>query len=279
MGANVDDLVQEFVYQPNTLVEGRGELRGVVGSIIYEFLFCKLWLRKPHFFIAVCMFRLFITRLAKKYFPSIYQRLRVFRYERYVFPREFMAHVNRLLPSNLVIDVGANVGLVTETLARRGVRVISFEPNSSAFLKLKRVARRFPNVSLRNVAAGMENTSRKLYFHKDFENTKDDLTQASSLLDTKSNISQENFELVDEIDFAKFLKSLNEPVELIKIDIEGYEIQLLNHLLDNHALDNVSYLYVETHERRFPDLIASTEKLKERIRREGYMEKFFFDWH
>lgn len=82
-----------------------------------------------------------------------------------------MAHVNRILPSNLVIGVGANVCLVTETLARRGVRVISFEPNSSAFLKLKRVA------------------------------------------------------------------------------------------------------------RRFPDLIAPTQKLKARIRREGYMEKFFFDWH
>lgn len=48
-----------------------------------------------------------------------------------------MKYVKSLPPGAVVIDIGANVGLVSETLARRGLRGISFEPNTSAFAKLK----------------------------------------------------------------------------------------------------------------------------------------------
>ena len=99
------------------------------------------------------------------------------------------------------------------------------------------------------------------------------------MLSAKPNVSVDNFELVNEIDFAKFLKSLDEPVELIKIDIEGYEIQLLNHLLDENAICNVNHFYVETHERKFVDLAIPTAMLKTRIKEAGYEERFFFDWH
>ena len=61
--------------------------------------------------------------------------------------------------------------------------------------------------------------------------------------------------------------------------IEGFEIDLINHLLDKNALDHVSKVYVETHERKFTQLTASTEKLKIRIKAEGYENKFFYDWH
>lgn len=217
--------------------------------------------------------------LFSKYFPFIHNWIRRLRYEKYVLPPKFMSHVSRLSPGSLVIDVGANIGLVTETLARRGLRVISFEPNSYAFDKLKTLTLKFNNIELRKEAAGIKNQKIKLFLHKDFINTKADLTQASSLLDSKPNISSFNFELVNEIDFAEFLKSLNESVALIKIDIEGYEIQLLNHLLDVNVVNKVGAFYVETHERKFPDLIESTNNLKKRINAEGFNDKFFFNWH
>jgi len=190
-----------------------------------------------------------------------------------------MTHVNRLSPSNLVIDVGANVGLVSETLARRGARVISFEPNSKAFEQLRCVALKYSNMELRNEACGIKNQQIKLFLHKEAKNTDEDLTQASSLLSDKPNVSSDNFELVNEIDFAQFLKSLDKPVELIKMDIEGYEIKLLNHLLNENAISNVNHFYIETHERKFIDLSIPTEKLKARIKKEGYEDRFFFEWH
>lgn len=223
--------------------------------------------------------KLVLQKFAKKYFPSAYNKLRQVRYEKKVLPPHFLKHVNRLPKGTLVLDIGANVGLVTEVLARRGLRVISFEPNFSAFEKLKDIASKYRNIEIRNQAAGLKNSKIKLFLHKDSVNTINDLSQASSLLENKPNVSRDNYEIVEEIDFAVFLKSLNEPVELIKMDIEGYEIQLINHLLDQDAVRNVCFFYVETHERKFMDLVGPTNELKERIKAEGYEKNFFFDWH
>ncbi|AXO14268.1 FkbM family methyltransferase [Thalassospira indica] len=221
----------------------------------------------------------YVKRTLAKHLPGVYSKIRQFRYEKYVLPVEFMKHVKKLSPSDLTIDVGANVGLVSECIARRGVRVIAFEPNSSAFSKLQIVAKKYPNIEPRNEAAGVNNQETKLYLHRNVASTTEDLTQASSLLDGKPNVSRENFELINEVDFSEFLRALNEPVELIKIDIEGYEIQLLNHLLDTKMVDKVGAFYVETHERKFKELVPATQALKARVRAEGYEEKFFFDWH
>lgn len=223
--------------------------------------------------------RPFIKSLLKNFFPSFFWWLRRLRYENKVLPREFVRHVKRISPFSLVIDVGANVGRVSEVLAHRGACVISFEPNSYAFEQLKGVALRYSNIQLRNEAAGIKNQKIELYLHKDMNYTNKDLTQASSLVSDKPNLSINNSELVNEIDFAQFLKSLVDPVELIKIDIEGYEIQLINHLLDENAIGNVKKFYVETHEQKMVDLVIPTNELKARIKTEGYEDKFFFDWH
>jgi len=190
-----------------------------------------------------------------------------------------MTFVKELTPSSLVIDIGANVGRVSEVLAVKGLRVIAFEPNPVAFEELRGVAQKYKNIEIRKEAAGLKNQQVKLFLHKDTKTTDADLTQASSLLSAKPNVSVDYFDLVNEIDFAQFLKSLNEPVELVKMDIEGYEVQLLNHLLDENAIHNVNHFFIETHERKFIDLALPTEKLKARIKKEGLEDKFFFDWH
>lgn len=194
-------------------------------------------------------------------------------------PKKFVYHVRKLSKKDVVIDIGANVGMVSEILARRGARVISFEPNTLAFAKLKLVADKFRSIETYNVAVGTKNQKVKLYLHSDYNSSKNDLTQASSLLKEKPNVSHEIFEKIQEIDFAEFLKSLNTRIELIKIDIKGYEIELLNHLLDTCSLDNVGKVYVETHERKFTDLSVPTETLKARVISEGYQDKFFWQWH
>lgn len=220
-----------------------------------------------------------IRNAVLKNFPNFYNRLKQFRYENNVLPRQFRDHLKNLSKNDLVIDLGANVGMVTESLAKRGSQVIAFEPNSKAFSKLRTISNNYLNIEIRNEAAGIANQQTKLFFHKETQHTNKDKTQASSLLDNKPNISKENYELVNEIDFSEFIKSLNKKIELIKIDIEGYEIPLINHMLDKKVIEKVNKIYLETHEHKFPDLINPTLKLKSRIISEGYEKKFFFDWH
>ena len=212
-------------------------------------------------------------------YPSFFYFLRRRNNERNIFPRAFTEHMRNLSKTDVVIDIGANVGMVSESLATTGARVIAFEPNTAAFAKLKLVTERFDNIEAHNVAVGSKNQQVKLYLHKDRLTKKADLTQASSLLKNKPNVSNEFFEEIREIDFAEFLKSLNRHIELIKIDIEGYEIELLNHMLDYRLFDRIKKVYVETHELKFPELVAPTKALKERIKTEGYNDKFCWGWH
>lgn len=211
--------------------------------------------------------------------PTMFYFLKRLRYENKYLPAGFMDRIRRLSKNDVVLDIGANIGLVSEVAARRGARVIAFEPNKYAFSKLKLVAEKFDNIEIHNVAAGSKHQKVKLYLHKDSNLVSQDLSESSSLLNSKLNVSDEFFEEIQEIDFAEYLRNLNTRIEIIKIDIEGYEIELINHLLDNRSLENVEKIYVETHEEKFTDLAIPTEALKARISAEGYEDKFFWDWH
>jgi FkbM family methyltransferase len=205
--------------------------------------------------------------------PALLRRLQIWKLKT-ALPKVFIQHVGKLNSRSTVIDIGANEGFVSECLAQTGAKVLAFEPNSKALGKLKEVAKKFPNIKVHGVAAGIKNSKRKLYMHLD-----KDMTQASSLKSNKPNVSKDDFEHIDEIDFAEFMAGVDGFVDLIKIDIEGYEIELLNHLLDKDALQRVGKIYLETHERKFTDLKDDTEKLKRRIDDAGLSGKFFYDWH
>ena len=214
-----------------------------------------------------------------KYFPPLFNFLRKWYYKNKILPKEFIDHLNKLNKNDVVIDLGANVGSITEILAKTKSKVYAFEPNTKAFYNLKKNMSKYDNVTLYNYAAGVKNSNIKLYLHKDYNISEDDLTQASSLNLNKENISRYNYEIVKEINFSKFLSSLNRKIEIIKIDIEGYEIKLINHLLDNDILKNISKIYLETHENKNHLLKDDTLKLKDRIKKEGFEEKFFYGWH
>ena len=220
-----------------------------------------------------------LKKKLKLIFPKLYRLLFLINFERNVLPIEFIKQLNSLSKDHIVIDLGANVGNVSYVMAKKGVRVISFEPSIKAFTELKKVSKRFKNIETYNVAAGTSNGIVKLYLHSDTNKSNENLTQSSSLLINKPNVSKDIYEEIKQIDFAEFLKSLKSPVEIIKIDIEGFEIELINHLIDEKVLENVNKIYVETHERKFTELLSKTEQLKSRIKNEGLENKFFFEWH
>ena len=211
--------------------------------------------------------------------PKIFNVIRIWRFKKWVLPDVFLKHLKRLNSDSLAIDIGANIGIISECIATTGANVISFEPNKEAFKKLECVSRTYQNIRAHPVAAGIKNDIVKLYLHKDsIKNTNKNLSVSSSLKAEKPNVSSEYFEEINEIDFAECLVNLDRYVDLIKIDIEGYEIELINHILDRGMLNNIGMIYLETHERKFPALKDATQRLKLRIKKEGYEKKFYFDW-
>jgi hypothetical protein len=47
-------------------------------------------------------------------------------------------------------------------------------------------------------------------------------------------------------------------IRILKIDIEEYEVRLLPHLINMRAFKNVDRVFVETHEKKWPDLTKIT---------------------
>ena len=82
-----------------------------------------------------------IRRILKKITPELFRIIKLNRYIKNNLPAEFLNHINFLTKDHLVIDVGANIGMVSECLAKKGSKVISFEPNNKAFIELKKVAK------------------------------------------------------------------------------------------------------------------------------------------
>ena len=193
-------------------------------------------------------------------------------------PRQFKEYVTTLAPGSVAIDLGANRGQVSKYLIENGCEVHAFEPHPEAYEKMTTDLAGLSNITFLNEAAGTRNRKTKLFLHKKTSEKSKDYSKSSSLMHDKPNVSSELFVEIREIDFAEYLLSLDKPVDLLKIDVEGFEIDLINHLLDKEALQNTAKVFVETHEDKWPELAEPTDKLIQRVRDLGMTDKFDFDW-
>ena len=193
-------------------------------------------------------------------------------------PKLFLEDLKVIDSSSVVLDLGANVGHITELCARRGATVYAFEPNTQAFAVLFKFCRKYKNVKPFQVAAGVQNKVVKLFLHKDTDLMNEDLTQSSSLLSTKSNVDSDKSIVVFEVDLKLLIDTLM-VIDILKIDIEGYEIEVINHLIESKCIEKIKRIYVETHELKNPELFESTMKLKQRVNDLSLSEKFVFSWH
>lgn len=190
----------------------------------------------------------------------------------------FDAAVAGLKPGDLAIDLGANAGLFTEAMARTGADVLAFEPDPHAFGLLTARMAAYPNARLFPRAAGAEAGSFQLYRHHDFDSAPDRRSTSSSLIAGKRNVSAQHAVTVEVVDFTAYLAGLDRDIALIKIDIEGAEVALLERLLAHPVADRIKAVFVETHERMLPDLAARTAALKP-LARARLRPVINWDWH
>ena len=168
---------------------------------------------------------------------------------------------------DVVIDCGANIGVVTDYFRQRGATVYAFEPNPHAFVALSMNFANDPKVFCikKGVASPQQTGPGKLFLHEEAEMDQLMYSTGSSINPDKGNVNVNNYLEIEIIDLCKFIKDLGVPIKVLKIDIEGAEIELLDALIEQKLTDEIEHIFVETHERKIPSLRAPLEHLKRKI--------------
>ena len=182
--------------------------------------------------------------------------------------------------NSIILDIGANVGNISSVFSRYSCQVHSFEPTKTTFDILNNRFRLKDNVTCYNKACGTKNELVKLYHHELSNYNEIFWSDGNSLLPSKTNVNIDDYELVECIDLSEFIFNItkNRCVDFVKMDIEGAEIEVINHLIDTDAINNINYLICEIHDKKNKFLEESTKVLKQRVKSNGLERKIFFNW-
>ena len=167
-----------------------------------------------------------------------------------------------LKPGDLAVDCGANMGVVTQRLAATGADVVAFEPDPFAFKILEQKFVNLPNVTLINAAVGVGSGTVRLMRADNFGDNPEGASVKSTILDGGRRIDAEN--AVE--------------VPLIKMDIEGAELDILEKMDAEQLFQNVRCLVAETHERKFKDLRDRYKALRDKVSETYAPGKVNLDW-
>jgi len=142
-------------------------------------------------------------------------------------------------PGDNVWDVGANVGFYTELFANvvgSEGKIIAFEPSPKAFGILRSLAAKRNNILLQNVALSDTDGLVDFFVNNQELSTTDGLMPASDQTDTiKVTVKR-----------ADTFIELASP-SIIKIDVEGFELEVLNGMRQTLSLAGLRAIFMEIH--------------------------------
>ncbi|MCB9079910.1 MAG: FkbM family methyltransferase [Anaerolineaceae bacterium] len=159
-----------------------------------------------------------------------------------------------------IIDAGANIGLSVLYFKKLypKSKIIAFEPDTTAFKALRKNVHQFnlSNTELVNKAVWISETVLE------FINEGADAGRISQFEENGNKVQVNTVRLRD---------YLNQPVDFLKLDIEGAETKVLEDCQD--LLANVQYLFVEYHS--FVDQPHTLSRVIEILSKAGY--RFYID--
>jgi len=184
-----------------------------------------------------------------------------------IYREQFNQQVFRFEPSSsspLIIDCGANVGLVSLyfKLAFPDARILAFEPDPSCFSALSANCSQLHNVTLHQTAVWTESGTLSFSRGGVVGGYLSKLAHRDCLLST-INVSA-----------VRLRDFLVEPVEFLKLDIEGSEFDVLADCEQN--IHHVRRLFVELHSfsgrpQRISEAISIIERSGFRIHAHGVL--------
>jgi FkbM family methyltransferase len=206
------------------------------------------------------------------------------RNERAQFARGLMQGILSMLrPGDVVLDCGANVGAVTGPLAETGATVHAFEPDPFAFAKLSERVAGMDNVVLHNAAVGVTAGSVQLMRAANFDDNPMAGSVKSTVIAGGRNIDEAQGASIDVAmialpDLICEIAGKHGEVAFLKMDIEGAELDLLEHMQAQGLFDLVRLTVAETHENKFRDLRPRFAALREAVAETYPVTRVNLDW-
>ena len=190
-----------------------------------------------------------------------------------------------LKPGDLVFDCGANVGEVTVPLAATGAEVHAFEPDPFAFSLLTKATRNLPNVTLHNVAVGVQPGSVKLMRANNFSDNPLGASVKSTVISGGRKINEEadedstiDVELISLPDLVSEVFEKQGELAFIKMDIEGAELDILEVMFEKDIFNKVRLTVAETHENKFKALRPRFKTLRDKVTKRHPITRVNLDW-
>ena len=140
------------------------------------------------------------------------------------------------------VDIGSNQGIYSLIAAQNSnfKRIIAFEPVFSTYRLFKENIKKnkSKNILVKKLAISNNNGVSKIFFNKNHSGS--------------ASIKKENAKLFNKVFKIKTInyKSLNKILnfrkkKIIKIDVEGHELIVLNQLIRSNCFKLIDYIYVE----------------------------------
>jgi FkbM family methyltransferase len=175
----------------------------------------------------------------------------------------------RLGKGSIVLDCGANVGHIAKLFSLTGATVIAFEPDPVAYKKLLHRCRNRKNISCIQKGVWDKDAIIQLFSHEDSKEDEASFTVGSSIIGGKINVNTEKAQSIEVIDLVAYIQNSVKKIGLIKLDVEGAEIEILKKVIVTDAYKLFDQMYVETHETKIPSQAKELEWIKQEMKDRG----------
>ena len=147
------------------------------------------------------------------------------------------------LTPKTIFDVGANIGQTYNSFSVEfpGADIYCFEPINSTYKELEQHIGTLQNAHLYNIALGEANETIEIKY---FEN--EDSVYNSLVVDSRNNSSAGSIQQVKVVTGDTFCQEhLVDEIDLLKIDTEGFEVQVLKGLSQKLGENKVKLVFAE----------------------------------